>query len=61
MLYDENMNRVNNYALSKGNKADGTLDTMACVKLEKGKTTVFLSRRDFAGEQQRRYAQFVCF
>ena len=41
MLYDENMNRVNNYALSKGNKADGTLDTMSCVKLEKGKTTVF--------------------
>lgn len=41
ILYDENKNPVYDFALSKGNKADGTPDTMACVKLEKNKTTKF--------------------
>ena len=41
ILYDENENPVQEFAVSKGNKADGSLDTMACVKLEKNKTTTF--------------------
>ncbi|MBE7037692.1 MAG: copper amine oxidase N-terminal domain-containing protein [Ruminococcaceae bacterium] len=41
ILYDENMQSVFPYAISKGNKGDGALDTMACVKLEKNKKTTF--------------------
>lgn len=41
ILYDENLKSVFPYAISKGNKGEGALDTMACVKLDAKKKTTF--------------------